>query len=338
MACLLMTLILCANMIPSFAQTQERAFTDSVGRTVMIPKTVERVAVTGPIAQMMVFALAPDLMVGIATEWDAAAKEVMNPSYSTLPVLGQLYGKGEINLEELLKADPQVIIDVGEPKDSIVEDLDGLTEQLGIPFVHVTSTSATTGDAFLLLGDLLGLPAEAAELAAYSKTVYERTVAIAESVEKVNMLYITGANGLNVIARGSYHSEVIDLLSNNLAVVDSPSGKGSGNEVDIEQIMAWNPDVIIFASQSMYASAADDPLWQEITAIRTGHYWQTPMNPVNWLGFPSSVQRLLSMIWMADTLYPDAAGYELYDEVKEYLARFYHFELTHEQYAAWMEN
>lgn len=194
------------------------------------------------------------------------------------------------------------------------------------------------GDAFLLLGDLLGLPAEAAELAAYSKTVYERTVAIAESVEKVNMLYITGANGLNVIARGSYHSEVIDLLSNNLAVVDSPSGKGSGNEVDMEQIMAWNPDVIIFAPQSMYASAADDPLWQEITAIRTGHYWQTPMNPVNWLGFPSSVQRLLSMIWMADTLYPDAAGYKLYDEVKEYLARFYHFELTHEQFTAWMEN
>lgn len=59
-------------------------------------------------------------------------------------------------------------------------------------------------------------------------------VSIADSVDKVNLLYITGDEGLNVIAQGSFHAEVIDLLSNNLAVVDEPSSKGTGNEVDME--------------------------------------------------------------------------------------------------------
>lgn len=37
--------------------------------------------------------------------------------------------KRALNLEELLAVDPQVVIDVGEPKSTIVEDLDALQEQ-----------------------------------------------------------------------------------------------------------------------------------------------------------------------------------------------------------------
>jgi len=51
-----------------------------------------------------------------------------------------------------------------------------------------------------------------------------------------------------VIAKGSYHAEVIDLLSNNLAVINNPSSSGNGNPVTLEQIMLWNPSVIIFSS------------------------------------------------------------------------------------------
>ena len=310
-------------------------FTDSCGREVTVPANVEKVAVSGPLAQIVVFAMAPDKLVGIANAWDESAAQFLDTKYYDLPLLGQLYGgKGEMNLETLLAAAPDVVIDVGEPKGSIVEDMDALQEQTGIPFVHIDAYLAAMDDTYAMLGDLLAMPNEAQGLADYCRYADDRAVEIANSVEKANLLYITGDEGLNVIAKGSYHAEVIDLLANNLAVVEEPSSKGTGNEVDMEQILNWNPDVILFAPGSIYDSVGSNENWQTVTAIKNGTYYEVPMGPYNWMGFPPSVQRLLGMTWMAKILYPTAADYDLYTEVSTYFQLFYHCELTQEQYDA----
>ena len=189
-------------------------------------------------------------------------------------------------------------------------------------------------DTYAMLGDLLAMPNEAQGLADYCRYAYDRAVEIANSVEKANLLYITGDEGLNVIAKGSYHAEAIDLLANNLAVVEEPSSKGTGNEVDMEQILNWNPDVILFAPGSIYDSVGSNENWQTVTAIKNGTYYEVPMGPYNWMGFPPSVQRLLGMTWMAKILYPTAADYDLYTEVSTYFQLFYHCELTQAQYDA----
>lgn len=316
-----------------------RVFKDSCGREVTVPVNVEKVAISGPLAQIVVFALAPDKLVGIADAWDESAAEFLDTRYYDLPLLGQLYGgKGEMNLETLLAAAPDVVIDVGEPKGSIAEDMDGLQEQTGIPFVHIDAYLASMDDTYAMLGDLLAMPNEAQGLADYCRFAYDRAVEIANSVEKANILYITGDEGLNVIAQGSYHAEVIDMLANNLAVVDEPSGKGTGNEVDMEQILRWNPDVILFAPGSIYDTVADNENWQTLTAIKNGAYYEVPMGPYNWMGFPPSVQRLLGMMWMTTVLYPDAVDYDLYTEVSSYFQMFYHCELTRTQYDALVAN
>ena len=312
-----------------------RVFTDSCGREVTVPADIQKIAVSGPLAQMVVFAIAPDRMVGVANAWDESAKAYFDAKYLELPLLGQLYGgKGELNLETLLAAAPDVVIDVGEPKDSMAEDLDALQEQTGIPFVHIDAYLASMDDTYAMLGDLLAMPNEAQGLADYCRYAYDRAVEIANSVEKANLLYITGDEGLNVIAKGSYHAEAIDLLANNLAVVEEPSSKGTGNEVDMEQILNWNPDAVIFAPGSIYSTVADNENWQTIPAIRDGRYYEVPMGPYNWMGFPPSVQRILGMQWMAKVLYPDAADYDMYETTQTYFQLFYHCDLTAEQYAA----
>ena len=316
-----------------------RVFTDSCGREVTVPANVEKVAISGPLAQIVVFALAPDKLVGIANAWDESAAQFLDTKYYDLPLLGQLYGgKGEMNLETLLAAAPDVVIDVGEPKGSIVEDMDALQEQTGIPFVHIDAYLASMDNTYAMLGDLLAMPNEAQGLADYCRYAYDRAVEIANSVEKVNLLYITGDEGLNVIAKGSYHAKAIDLLANNLAVVEEPSSKGTGNEVDMEQILNWNPDVILFAPGSIYDTVAENENWQTITAIKNGAYYEVPMGPYNWMGFPPSVQRLLGMMWMTTVLYPNAADYDLYTEVSSYFQLFYHCELTQAQYDALVAN
>ena len=106
----------------------------------------------------------------------------------------------------------------------------------------------------------------------------------------------------------------------------------------MEQILNWNPDVILFAPDSIYDTVAEDAAWQGVTAIQNGAYYEVPMGPYNWMGFPPSVQRLLGMLWMAKVLYPAAADFDLYTEAAQYFKLFYHCDLTREQYDALVAN
>lgn len=315
-----------------------RSFTDSLGRTVTLPEELTKVAVSGPMAQIVLFALCPEKLVGISSQWDESAKEILATEFYNLPVLGQLYGgKGELNLETLLSSGAEIVIDIGEPKDSTKEDLDALQEQSGVPFVHVTMATASAGSAYRLLGELLNMPREAEELASYCEKTYQKMTDLASRVEKKRVLYCLGDQGLNVIAQGSYHAELLDLMADNLAVVDDPSSKGTGNEVDMEQILLWDPDVIFFAPDSIYGTVASDPVWQQVSAIQKGTYYKVPLGPYNWLGFPPSVQRYLGLLWMSEVLYPEEAGLDFYSEVATYFDLFYHCDLTQEQYDSLLE-
>ena len=316
-----------------------RTFTDSLGREVTLPTNLSKIAISGPLAQIVVFAIAPEMMVGTVNGWSDAAKDLIPEEYYNLPQLGQLYGgKGELNLETLLQSGAEIVIDVGEQKDGMADDLNALQEQTGIPFVHIDCYTGSMGDTYRTLGALLGKETEGNALGEYCDKVYTRTQDIANSVEKVNLLYCLGDKGENVIAQGSYHAEVIDLLSNNLAVVYSHSSKGSGNEVDMEQFLKWNPDVILFAPGSVYATVGGDSAWQGVNAIKNGTYYEVPNGPYNWMGFPPSVQRMLGMMWMAKLLYPEAADYDLYTEVNEYFQLFYHTNLSEDAYNALVAN
>lgn len=335
-----LSILLVAVMLLSLAASvsAEREFVDSTGRTVIVPDEIEKVAISGPMTQIILFALCPEKLVGIASPWDQTAAEYLPVEYYNLPILGQLYGgKGELNLETLLASGAQVVLDVGEAKKTVREDMDALSEQTGIPFIHIDAYTETMGDAYRTLGELLGNEETAHMLGAYCDDIYARMVELADSVDKVDLLYITG-EGHNIIAQGSYHAEIIDLMANNLAVVDEPSSKGTGNEVDMEQILTWNPEFIIFAPNTVYDSVADDPTWQTLDAIQSGNYVEAPFGPYNWMGFPPSVQRYLGMLWMGATLYPDAADYDLYEEVRNYYDMFYHCDLSEEQFDALMEN
>lgn len=318
-------------------ESATRSFTDSLGRTVEIPQELTKIAISGPLAQIVFYSFAPELLVGVSNEWDSTALEYIPDEYKSLPLLGQLYGgKGEMNLEELLASGAEIVVDIGEAKKSAKDDLDALQEQTGIPFVHISASISSMGDAYRKLGELCNLQDRAEEYASYCEKVYKRTSDIVNAVgeeNKANTLYCLGDNGCNVIAKGSYHAEVIDMLCNNLAVVDEPSSKGSGNECDFEQIMNWNPDVIFFAPGSIYESVYDSEQWQSINAVKNKKVYEVPNGPYNWMGFPPSVQRYLGMMWMAKNLYPEYADYDLKSEVKEYFKMFYHIELTDEGYA-----
>ena len=335
-ALFLLSLCACGETPEKTEPEELQKFTDDTGRTLNLPKHITRVAVTGPMTQIIVFALAPDMLVGVANEWNPGAEDYLPAEYLALPVLGQLYGgKSSMNLEELLSVAPQVVLDVGEHKEGTGADLDKLSQQTGVPFVHFDTTTLGAADVFRRIGALLERTEDGNRLAAYCE---EKNAEFESAMEQVgdgrkSLLYLLGDKGLNVIAKGSYHGQIFDLLGENAAVLDSPSAKGTGNETDMEQILLWNPDFIIFSHDCVSVDVSD-PAWRQLRAIQNGDYAKAPYGPYNWMGFPPSVQLYLGMLWMLDTMYPEIAYYDLRTEVEQYFEMFYHCTLTDAQYAA----
>ena len=310
-------------------------FTDSTGREVEVPSDITKIAPSGPLAQIVLFAVAPEMLVGLSSEWNPGDEQYIAADYYNLPVLGQFYGKGELNLEEVVRVDPQIIIDIGEAKSTIVEDMDGIQEQLNIPTVHIDASTSTMGEAYRMLGDLLGKKEEAEAIATYCDDVYKNTRDIMAKVGedgKAKLIYSLGKDGLNVLAKGAFQAEIIDMVSNNIAVVEDISNKGTGNPVDMEQLILWDPDIILFEPGGAYSIAGDSETWQQLKAIKNGNYYEVPMGPYNWIGSPPSVNRYMGMIWSTQLLYPEQAQYNLYEETAKYYKLFYHCDLTQEQY------
>lgn len=316
---------------------QTREFTDSAGRTVTIPYEVTKIAISGPLSQVYILPLAGDMLVGVSTRYAEGTELYLPKGVYDKPEIGQLYGgKGEMDLEALLAAAPDVVIDIGDAKSTIVEDMDSLTQQTGIPFVHVDATVATAPAAYRMLGELVGRKDKAEELATYCQSILDRTTAMMAKVDadgaRKSILYCLGDTGTNVLAKGSFHAETVNTMADNLAVMSEVVSKGSGNESDLEQIMLWNPDVIVFAPDSIYDTVGTMDAWKSVGAIASGNYYKTPSGPYGWLSSPPSVQRYLGLLWLGELLYPEYADYDLQEEVTKYYKIFYGCDLTDEMY------
>ena len=315
-------------------------FTDDLGRQVELPAEIDLIVPSAPLAQIVLLAIAPEMFVGLASDFYDSARGIISDELFALPCFGSLYAGAELNVEELALAAPQIIIDIGEAKKSSAEDLDALQAQTGIPSVFISATLETMPDTFRKLGRLLGKEEKGEELASFCERIYSRTLRIMEQVgdNKVGCLYVLGEEGLNVIAATSYHAELLDLLTDNLAVVDTPLSKGTGNAVTMEQIALWDPQFVIFAPGSIYSTVQDLSPWNRVSAIVSGSYVEVPDAPHNWMSMPPSVQRYLGLIWLPAVLYPEYCDYDVKADILAYYELFYGCALTEEQYSTLTAN
>lgn len=232
------------------AESGTITFTDDLGRTVELPAQIDKICPSGFTAQQVLLTMAPDKMVGLAQELNDDQLKIFGEKFADYPVFGAVLGaKDDLNREAVAAAAPQVIIDTGEAKKGAKEDLDALQEQLGIPVIFIEAKLSDYGAAYERLGELLGMEERGSELSTYCTDVYNKTVTTMENIpenERVRMAYLLGDNGLNAIAKTSFQAAVVDMVADNVVVVDDVSGKGNGNEISLEQIALWNPDLIVF--------------------------------------------------------------------------------------------
>src|SRR6185312_4695563 len=101
-----------ALVAPRLAFAQ--AIKDAAGRTVAIPAKVSRVFPAGPPAAILLYTLAPDLLLGWARANRPEECAYMLADICTRPEIGRITGCGNTaNLESVIALKPDLILDVG---------------------------------------------------------------------------------------------------------------------------------------------------------------------------------------------------------------------------------
>ena len=320
------------------------AFTDSLGRTVQIPKDLTRVAPSGAVATMILATIAPEYMVSISATPSSAQYKYLPQNLLTLPTTGQMYGsKSTLNLETLLSCDAQIVIDLGDKKENMEADLDALQKQIGIPVIFLEADVVHMEEMYRTLGSILsGKEARGNELADFAA----ETVAIAAEnsakvtdAERLRVMYTSGVSGLDTNAEGSTQAQVLSLVgAENAIVVPEVSNRGGGNTINLEQLYNFDPDVILFSTGSIYATVAEDPAWGQLSAIRDGKYYEISGMPYNWLSNPPSINMLLGVWWLGNLLYPQYYDYDMTEKAQEAFRILWNYDLSADEAAEMLQN
>ena len=229
---------------------------DAAGRTVAVPAKVSRVFPAGPPAAILLYTLAPELLIG----WPRANRPeecaYMLPDICTRPEVGRITGRGNTaNLETVLALKPDLILDVGSTSATFVSLADRVQEQTGIPYALLDGRFAGIAGTYRTLGALIGRTEDAEKLARYAedtlKTILGRIEPIAAS-ERPKVYYARGPRGLSTGLGGSINVETIEMLGRNVA----GETQGGLANVSIEQVLVWNPDVIVTIDQEFAAIRA----------------------------------------------------------------------------------
>jgi iron complex transport system substrate-binding protein len=312
-----------------------RPFTDAAGRTVELPDRVERVLAAGPPASVLVYTLAPDRMAGWVSAPAPAALPYLEPRTRTLPAYGRLTGRGgTANVEAVLAAKPDLIVDAGSLGPTYASLADRVQTQTGIPYILLDGSFARIPETYRQLGAALALQTEADALAAEAQdligTVAKAVASVPED-RRPRIYYARGPHGLETGFAGSINTELLEAAGGrNVA----QGGDGRLGGVSPEQILTWNPEVIVTLDPAFAAAVRTDPLWRDVAAVQAGRIYVAPQQPFPWFDAPPGVNRLIGLRWLAGLLHPDLFPEPIDAVMRGFYRRFYHVDLDAGQAAA----
>ncbi len=306
-----------------------REFTDDLGRTVTLPAELKRVAPSGYPSQILLFTLAPEKMVGWAGRPKAGQLKYVKEEYANLPEFGSFFGKrGNLNSEALIASNAQLVVDFGEEKTGIREDLDKLQQKIGIPIIFIKGDLETMSTAYTKLGALLDCEDRAKALADFCDETMRYAATKRDLVETPRRIYLgDGNDGLEAVSAISVHGRVIQMIgAQNIARIEKTQGNG-GNTINGEQLINWDPEIILINRANAYQEAAQNAIFKSL---------DKPMHLVpnaffNWMGRPPSINQLMGVYWLGNLVYPDIYDSDVRAKAKQFYELFFDYQISDQE-------
>jgi iron complex transport system substrate-binding protein len=309
-----------------------REITDMIGRRVTVPEKIGKVVALSPPGTYLVYAIDPSLLAGLNFPLWQNEKRYTTESFRRLPVIGGMVGEGRnLNMEVLLKVKPDVAIFWSFGDNSLNREFERKLRPLGIPIVYVRFDSLRDyPEAIRFMGDLLNRRDRALKLCRYADEVLrkiDRAFASYPLRKRVPVYYSEGGDGLATEGERSMHTEIIPLAGGENVHKKSAVSAYGMERISLEQLLLYNPEVVIVKEKPCVASLLADPRWHELRAVRNRKVYLIPSIPFNWFDRPPSFMRLLGVQWLANLLHPDLYPIDMAKETKRFYRLFLGIEL-----------
>lgn len=311
-----------------------KTIVDMSGASVTIPYNVSRIVVTcyGGASHEIAVLGAADLIVGQPPMQRFPALIRIYPGLNNTVNAGSF---NNVNMEELLKLDPSIVV---APKSS--NQTNQAITNAGIPVVAVSAGNgniSTLMQEFNMMGQVLNKENQSDALVSYwndrLKMINSRVSSIPAD-QKKHVYYMLG---------GFYHTNGGNLWGQDFITaaggINVAQNFGPGEDLSAEQLLAWNPDVIIISSNegnfTTIAQVKNNTQISGLNAVKNNQMYECPVGTF-WWDRPSP-ESILGIEWLAKTLYPDQfSDIGMVNETKDFYKTFYHYNLTDEEANAFL--
>lgn len=323
------TPLVSATVQPSAQETKStatRTITDMAGNQVVIPAKIERIAEAWFAHNEI------DVMLGgddrlVATCMTKAAYPWLYMISKGLSNALSTFGT-DFNMEELMQKQPDIVFCSTSDK-----NIDKL-KSMGVPVVQLMFTNfEEMMKCVTLTGDILGGDA-VNRAAAYNKYLTDKLSAIKAVTDKIKtadrpkVLHVNTLTPLTVDGSKTIIDDWINVAGGTNAAAELES---NGKAVTIEQVMKWDPDIIILGSNGGKPSdITGNANWASISAVKNGAVYQNPAGGFLWDRY--GAEEALQIQWAAKTLNPTLfKDLDIAAETKSFYKTFLRYDLTDEQ-------
>ena len=326
------------------ATAEEKMVTDQLGRDVTIPGKIERVVTGGILPYFSTWYVATNStkeIVGMhPNSYNAAKNSILAKiSPDVLNAKTSYIQNGEVNVEELLKVEPQLYVEISTNEDSINK-----VTEAGIPVVAVQAIDAAAAEPLAtfnswltLTSKITGTTDRADRFLQEGEKVQSELDAKLKDVEKEDkpralILFMHNDKSITVGGSNFFGNQWLNATG----AIDVAENDVEGRkEVNMEQIYAWNPDIIYITNFTetqpvdLLENKVNGQDWSQVKAVQDGKVYKIPLGIYRW--FPPSGDAPLMLKWMAQKNHPELFTYKIEDEIKTYYKDFYEFDVTDEE-------
>ncbi|HHT49919.1 MAG TPA: ABC transporter substrate-binding protein [Eubacteriaceae bacterium] len=218
-------------------------------------------------------------------------------------------GKGKnINLETVVSTGADLAVIPERFKDQVEEyEGAGVTGIVALPNKESFETIKNT---LRMLGKVLGENERAESIIEFfEEKIAKAKEASSKATEKQRVLFLGGSSPLSVAPSAMVQTELIEAAGG-INAVEGVDVTGDFVDVNIEQIIEWNPDVIWYPAYTDYTSEdlINDPAWSSINAIKNKAVYQFPSALEPWDQPTAAIA--LGVSWATHSLHPELHSLE----------------------------
>lgn len=342
---LLLSLVMALTCATAFAEGDTVTITDHNDAQVTLPADCRRIVVCDilPMPSVLsVFFGSADRIVGMSgTSMSAAQNSLLGELYPEILAAETGFISGsEVNVEELMKLDPDIVIYNASSK--------ALGEQLTAAGFNAVAMSVNKWDYdcietlnqwIALLSEIFPENDKSAAVREYSDKVYamvQQRVADIPDADRARAFFLYNYTDSNIATSGKkffgqWWADAVGAINVAEELVNDNSVA-----VNMEQVYVWNPDTV-FITNFTAAQPADilgntigSHDWSGIDAVGMERVYKLPLGLYR--GYTPGADTPMTLLWMAKTVYPQLfEDVDVTAEVKAYYAEVFGVELTDAQ-------